>query len=159
MFKSLAIGLLGVVASTRVEAAQPPRTAQLHSAWKLVGEIQTIDESLNLFASTGFGISFNNTGTGFLHEASWICVSAYRLSSGNGIETGHCVITDSSGDQIYTDLKSHGPAGPRDIAGEYMITGGTGKYLGISGAITEECTIFGRFHQLSCIHSAKYSVP
>jgi hypothetical protein len=136
-------------------------TAKLDSGWKLVGDELQVSTAppRSLFASTGYGVSFNKDGTGFLHQAFWVCASAYEIVNRVGSETGHCTITDQDGDQLWTDISSKGPQANADIAGAHVVKGGTGKYKGIEGNITLTCTILPQFHQLACSHIANYVLP
>jgi hypothetical protein len=133
--------------------------AELNSGWKLIGDelqVETAPPPRSLFASTGYGVSFNKDGKGFLHQAFWVCASAYEIVDRVGSETGHCTVTDQDGDQLWTDISSKGPQAKADIVGTHSLKGGSGKYKGIEGNISLSCTILPQFHQLACTHTATY---
>jgi hypothetical protein len=134
-------------------------TYNLHSGWKLDGEILEVGKNHNLFASTGYGVSFNDEGKGFLHQAFWVCASAFDLADKRGSEMGYCTATDVDGDQVWTALASQGPQDGFDVVGTHSIKNGSGKYTGIEGSITHRCTILEKFHQLVCSHVANYRLP
>jgi hypothetical protein len=56
---------------------------------------------------------------------------AIGFDDGSGALAGQCVWTDERGDRVYSQLKGESVASGRRISG--TITGGTGRYAGISG--------------------------
>ena len=72
------------------------------------------------------GFTFSSDGSGLLHEGIAGCYGAFDI---NGDMDGKCSWSDSDGDHIYTNFK--GNAGTNE--GTNYITGGTGKYAGITG--------------------------
>jgi hypothetical protein len=137
-------------------------TATLDSGWKLIGDelqVETTPPPRSLFASTGYGVSFNKEGRGFLHQAFWVCASSYEIVDRVGSEIGRCTVTDKDGDQLWTEITSKGPQASADIVGNHALKGGSGKYKGIDGTISLACTILPQFHQLACTHTASYSLP
>jgi hypothetical protein len=133
--------------------------ARLNSGWKLLGDELAVNKTRVLFASTGYGVSFNVAGAGFLHQAYWVCASSYEIVDGKGNETAACTATDQDGDQVWTALTSSGPKDGADIVGTQVLRDGSGKFKGISGTMTHICTILPQFHQLACAHDATYRLP
>jgi hypothetical protein len=77
----------------------------------------------------------NKAGSGFMHEVSlhgpvW---SVSSPSASNLI--GHNVIVDKDEDQIYMTIERRGVP-PDPGVGHWRITGGTGKYVDVSGSGT-----------------------
>lgn len=73
------------------------------------------------------GIAFNGEGQGFLHKAKIAC----RAADDSGIFAGYCEAADDQGDAVFIMMQW---AGGSAAEGEALLTGGTGKYQGISGA-------------------------
>ena len=73
------------------------------------------------------GVSTNDQGSGMFHGLGMRCLSFIDIVGGKAAAIGRCVETDTDGDQIYSTFENK--AG----AGAHTLTGGTGKYSGISG--------------------------
>ncbi len=151
---NLLVALGGVVAATALSSpagATPAGTFHLRTAWKLDGEIASLDATHNMFASSGYGLSFADNHSGPFDGASWYCVSGFDVLAGKGRQSGFCTITTSGGAQIYASVSSRGPVGAVDIQATYTIEDGTNEYKGVTGEITSDCSILQQFHQLACI--------
>ncbi len=58
-------------------------------------------------------------------------IEAIAFSDGLGTTLGECVWTDDRGEQLFSDIKGGGFRTGRHVVG--TITGGTGRYAGVSG--------------------------
>ena len=85
----------------------------------------------------GNGISVTNS---FENEMTWHCWGTTDLQNGTGGDSGYCVGTDSSGDQII-DIFADEPHGPdaKRFSGTDKWAGGSGKYAGITGGGKTTC--------------------
>lgn len=72
------------------------------------------------------GFTFSSDGSAMLHEGIAGCYGAFDV---NGDIAGKCSWSDADGDNVYTNFD--GNAGVNQ--GNNYITGGTGKYAGITG--------------------------
>jgi hypothetical protein len=92
-------------------------------------------ERVLLTISDENGMSLSN---GFLDHMIWHCWGSGDYTNGMGQDSGYCVGTDLSGDQIvdnWSDAK-HQLGGGVKVTDQ--LTSGTGKYTGITGGGTAE---------------------
>jgi hypothetical protein len=71
---------------------------------------------------------------------TWHCLGEYHAAGVVGYH-GNCIGTDMAGDQmesLITNVDATTPADAKTIPGKGSLVGGTGKYAGISGSITED---------------------
>ncbi len=80
----------------------------------------------------GAGISVDDTGKGFSHNAAIYILGALHAVKGTTEETGFMVITPTDGDKVYATYKASGTLG-KTAKGTWTYVGGTGKYVGIEG--------------------------
>jgi hypothetical protein len=88
------------------------------------------------------GTTQNMKGEKMLDKMSARC-AALNVSSGDKkYIDGACVLTDSDGDQIFStfDTRDLDKSQPAMNCGTHIITGGTGKYKGITGSEPFACT-------------------
>jgi hypothetical protein len=78
------------------------------------------------------GISTNDSGSGFLHNAGARCVGIREEVRGDVYTRGTCAYTDQDGDQIYSSYEGTASEG-NPTAGVHQFVGGVGKYSGMSG--------------------------
>jgi hypothetical protein len=74
--------------------------------------------SLILTSQQGFSRGFRSVASGF--------------DDGMGLSVGECAWTDNQGDQVFSALRGQSVGSGKHIRG--TITGGTGRYAGITGA-------------------------
>jgi hypothetical protein len=99
-----------------------------HTGWKNVGEVLSAAEGHLQGHGSAIGTSFNDNGSGPLHLGPAECVYTFFVMDGGGPSKGYCAFGDVAGDRIFTDWTGEGDSGIN------VITGGTGKYAGITGS-------------------------
>ena len=114
--------------------AQPSPDAErwlsFEGSWSAAGERQVLpmggERRASIVHLTGALVLTAEEGLsrGFLSEA----IGFY---DGGSLTLGSCVWTDDRGDQIFSDLKGESVGTGRRMSG--TITGGTGRYAGMSG--------------------------
>ena len=79
------------------------------------------------------GTLFVENGKGALHAASIVCPATAEGDMKNMTKTGNgrCIITDEEGNRIYGRFTCKGDL--EGCRGPFTITGGTGKFTGITG--------------------------
>jgi hypothetical protein len=76
-----------------------------------------------------------STTDGIFDHTTWHCWGLSDFTSGVGEAHGYCVGTDPTGDQVvlnFADIEKH-PLDQKITKGSFTLTGGTGKYAGITG--------------------------
>jgi hypothetical protein len=113
--------------------AAPPATqsgGSFQGEWSATGHRQALPSGSGRTATIAYFSGSLLLGAegglsrGFRYEA-------VTYDDGKGDSVGSCVWTDEHGDQIYSDLKGQAIESGKHIAG--TITGGTGRYAGITG--------------------------
>jgi hypothetical protein len=163
MRKWIGVGVVGLAAAALcgiVQAQQLPKsgTFSLYSGWKTVGEVVQVGEG-RLFGWGGFyGVTFNQRGSGTLHMGQAVCPYTLDLTGGAGPGRGSCAWTDADGDKIFTDYS--GSLGTDGVFnGMNQITGGTGKFAGISGKAPFQCKALSAQGQFGCTQQFDYRLP
>src|SRR5262249_47045684 len=112
---------------------------KLHSGWKGVGEVVQVGNNHIFGAGNFYGVAFNHAGSGPLHKGAVVCSYALELMNGVGPFGGPCAWSDGDGDKFFTSytgkFETSGAA-----SGDHKITGGTGKFAGIQGKGSFQCT-------------------
>jgi hypothetical protein len=75
-------------------------------------------------------------------QANGLCDEALNVASGDKkYIDGACVLTDSDGDKVFStfDTRDVDKSQPDMACGTHIITGGTGKYAGITGKEPFKC--------------------
>jgi hypothetical protein len=157
---STAIGLTAALAfGCPAIAADLPQSGsfKLHSGWKGVGEVVQIEKDHVFGAGHFYGVTFNDAGSGPLHNGAVFCPYALELMNGAGPLQGLCAWSDSDGDKIFTyatgKIAASGAA-----SGEHQITGGTGKFKGIQGKGSFQCIALNDKAQYACTQQFEYSL-
>jgi hypothetical protein len=94
----------------------------------------TTTEKRMQFNHEGHGVTLNDAGEGFLHDASFHAMGAFHAVNGvydEAGDRGFFVFFDSDRDQVLLTYVAHG-----SLAGTtatFKLVGGTGKYIGITG--------------------------
>ena len=99
----------------------------LHTGWKVTGEFIEVAGKHMQGHGTAMGTSFNDAGSGPLHEGPATCFFTVFVADGKVQNKGYCAFGDADGDRLFTDWRGVGTEGINNIAG------GTGKYAGIQG--------------------------
>ena len=154
------VGLSAVLLGAAAQAQQLPKsgTFSLNSGWKTVGEAVQVGEG-RVFGWGGFyGVTFNQRGSGPLHMGQAICPYTLDLTGGAGPGRGPCAWTDADGDKIFTDYT--GTLGTDGVFnGMNQITGGTGKFTGVSGKAPFQCKALSAQGQFGCTQQFEYRLP
>jgi len=130
----LAAAVLGVAPDVAGEPpAGPEGWRPFEGSWSAVGARQTVptegDRPAAIVRVTGAVVIANGEGLsrGFQGEAIF-------FDDGRGLGVGRAVWTDDRGEKIYSELKGEPAQTGRRVAG--AITGGTGRYAGLTGEYT-----------------------
>jgi len=163
MHKALAVLLSGLSVAMfcgTANAEQLPKsgTILVNSGWKSNGEILQVGEG-RMFGWGGFyGVTFNQRGSGPLHMGIAICSYTLDLTGGAGPGGGSCAWTDGEGDKIYTQytgmLSTNGT-----FEGLNQITGGTGKFSGVTGKAPFQCKALSAQGHFGCSQQFEYRLP
>jgi hypothetical protein len=74
------------------------------------------------------------TTNGMFDHTTWHCWGSGDNTNGMAEARGSCVGTDPAGDQVVLDwAEQKHPASQKIVKGSLVLTGGTGKYAGITG--------------------------
>ncbi|MFO1320014.1 MAG: hypothetical protein U1F52_10385 [Burkholderiales bacterium] len=132
-----------------------PKTGSIswHTGWRSVGEVLDVAKGRAQGHGSVIGISFNNAGSGALHQGPAECVYTFLLTDGNGPVKGYCAFGDSDGDRIFTDFSGEGGSGTN------VIVGGTGKYAGITGSGPWNSSPRGSHGALATTQRLDYRLP
>jgi len=124
-----------------------------HTGWYFDGTVMQIDE--NNIMGTGFpkGATFNDAGSGYLHNGEAQCVATFYVNNGVGAAKGWCAWSDNDGDRLFTEFSGS------LYVGENIITGGTGKFAGWTGSGPWACEDLGKNGSSSCRQTLNYTKP
>ena len=138
-----------------------PRSGSIswHTGWKFTGEVMTVAEGHIEGHGKVIGTSFNDNGTGPLHMGAAECVAAFFLINGSGSNVGYCSFGDADGDRIFTQFTGKVGLPNGYDEGTNVISGGTGKYAGISGSGPWKCKGVGSNGGLQCAQRLNYRLP
>ncbi len=121
------------VASPRAAEPQPDGWRAFQGSWSAVGRRQTLPTEGGRAAAivqlSGAVVLTDRKGstTGFQGEV-------IGFDDGDSLSTGRAVWTDARGDRVFSTLRGDSLQTGRHIAG--AITGGTGRYAGVTGEYT-----------------------
>jgi hypothetical protein len=110
------------------------RTVTAIIPWQGTGKIDSISADKLRFQGTIEGIMYIETVEGPLNEAFVKCQIDQELdvATESTSVTGNCTIIVSAEDSVIAELNCRGMQGY--CIGEFTLTGGTGRYSGISGS-------------------------
>src|SRR5262249_43959841 len=105
-----------------------------------------------------WGATYNDAGSGPLHAGAVVCTSSIENINGAGIGEGQCAWSDADGkSQIFTNWS--GKFSPTaQFAGPQQITGGTGRYSGITGQAPFHCLSSNVKGQFACVQEWQYQI-
>ena len=129
-------------------------TISWHTGWSAKGGAVTVAENQMQGHGTTSGTTFNDKGSGPLHLGPANCFYTFFIANGKGKGKGFCAFGDVDGDRIFTDWE--GTDGAEGARGINTITGGTGKYAGITGSGPYRCAPPGANGELQCTQSLNY---
>ena len=115
------------------EAQAEEGTIRAMAPWEGSGQIFATGPKTRILLGSFSGILYVDKGEGTLDTALMLCPAIQRLAleQGKMEADGHCVISRGGKDLIYADWNCEGR--PGECTGEMKITGGAGKFKGISG--------------------------
>ena len=128
-------------------------TINIHTGWKLAPEVFEAPEKRSVGHGSVVGVSFNDKGSGPMHNGPAVCVFTFLGSENSSMNKGYCAFGDADGDRVFTDWDGNAVEGTNHIAG------GTGKYRGITGSGPWKCwdtPTPGAFH---CTQRFDYTLP
>ena len=128
-------------------------TFDFHTGWKCSVNVKTLGENHMQGAGDCTGVTFNDAGKGALHNGGGTCFVTFEVKDNVGYNSGVCNWSDQSGDMLYTSFTGNG------VEGTNTITGGTGKYAGITGSGPWKCTDVGKAGENFCNQSLTYQLP
>ncbi|MSQ60627.1 MAG: hypothetical protein EXR36_13540 [Betaproteobacteria bacterium] len=102
---------------------------------------------------TAIGTSFNDKGSGPLHQGPATCFYTFFVANGAPKNKGFCTFGDEDGDRLFTDWHGNGAEGVNSIVG------GTGKYAGIQGSGTWKSRDVGPNGQHLTTQRFEYRLP
>ncbi len=122
------------------------RTVSAVVSWQGQGEVFPIGVDTLRFLGSIEGVMYIDTAEGPLNEAFVECpiVQNIDVSSQSITSTGNCTIVVSTEDAVFAELSCEGVKG--FCLGEFKLTGGTGRFSGISGS--SEMTVRSPMHAL-----------
>lgn len=163
MYKAIAALVVGgslAVFCAASGAQQLPKSGSIsfHTGWKFVGEAITVADKHVQGHGSVIGVTFNDKGSGPLHQGPANCFDTFFLIEGRGRDKGFCAFGDPDGDRIFTEftgtlMPEGGGQGTNEIAG------GTGKYAGIQGSGPWKCKPAGANGELQCAQRLDYRLP
>ncbi len=163
MKRSLGVFVAGLVLASFCTAAGAQDLAKSgsiswHTAWKDVGEAQTVAEGHLQGHGSVVGVTFNDNGSGPLHLGAASCFYTFFVIEGKGSNLGYCAFGDADGDRIFTSFTGNVGV-PDGDEGTNVIAGGTGKYAGITGSGPWKCNYAGTNGELHCKQRLDYELP
>ena len=131
---TLAVPLLMLVTGPSPSADLPqynPYSGTFDGYWSLSGDIHILERDREIVAAAGrlTGQAVIQTNQGPVPSFDTECIVFSEKARGG---TGKCVWTATSGDEVYVDISSDGPAGLGRARG--VIQGGTGRFEEIKGS-------------------------
>jgi hypothetical protein len=142
---------------TIASAQQFPKsgTFAVESGWKAIGETIQVAQGRTYGSGNLWGVVFNAKGSGPLHWGSGVCPYTLEIISGTLTAHGECSWNDSHGDKIFTDWTGSMPPNA-PFEGLHKITGGTGKFNGITGKAQFHCKALNSSGQYACAQEFHY---
>jgi hypothetical protein len=110
-------------------------TVRATSSWVADGRYYEIKEDQALFVGAFAGVMFVETKTGAMDSAQLLCPAMVEVNLTDGTQSGEgrCIITTRSNDKVYATWRCAGEHGT-GCAGTFSLTGGTGRFTGITGS-------------------------
>lgn len=152
------IASLAVCAGVCAEPLARSGTIAYHTGWKFSGGVLNVADKHVQGHGTVSGVTFNDKGSGPLHQGPANCFDVFFLIEGRGKNKGFCAFGDPDGDRIFTEFTGMlVPEGGG--SGTNEIVGGTGKYSGIQGSGPWKCKPAGAGGELHCNQRLDYRLP
>lgn len=154
---ALAAGMLCAVAVAGAQQLPRSGTIGFHTGWKYAADGMSPADKHFIGRGNATGVTFNDKGSGPLHLGPANCFEGFFAIEGKGKGRGFCAFGDTDGDRLFTEFT--GTFGPDGAIGTNEITGGTGKYAGISGSGAWKCKMSGVNGELQCAQRLDYKLP
>jgi hypothetical protein len=108
-------------------------TARILAPWQSGGQVFRIEPGKLLFQGQAEGIMYIESGEGVLDAALFVCPSRREISIADREvkASGQCIIEGANGDTVFAKFSCTGE--PGICVGKFTLTGGTGKFKGITG--------------------------
>jgi hypothetical protein len=125
----LGIGLLGFGGKAFAEQ----KAIKAMAPWEGEGFAFPIGNDRVYMVAVFSGIMFVEDGEGALHAGSLVCPATVEadIKALTKSGKGHCIISNTDGERVYADFSCTGDL--EGCRGPFTITGGTGKFTGITG--------------------------
>jgi hypothetical protein len=157
MLKRLAqIGVFAIALAASVSrpaGAAEEATIKAFSAWQGQGHLFETGAAELTFVGALTGVMYIDTERGPLASGAMVCPAVVTINTEDGSQDGkgRCVITANDGARVYAEIAC---AGFHLIGcdGEFKLTGGTGRFQGISGG--GHVTIRSEFGQVTPLSKA-----
>jgi hypothetical protein len=130
-----------VVFGTPAMAADLPQSGSIkvHSTLKTNGQVVDVGEKHIMGAGSGWGVTFNDAGSGPLHMGAWMCTYTFQNVSNPLQVGGACEFGDAGGaDKIFITFSGTGTESV-GTQGSGTIIGGIGKFAGVQGKMSFQC--------------------
>ena len=143
-------------------AQQLPKTGTInfHTGWgKATGSDLEVAPKRVQGAGVLTGVTFNDKGSGPLHQGPATCSYVYFAIEGQAKSKNICAWGDADGDRIFTE--SNNVTGSPDgwAGGLNEIIGGTGKYTGITGKGPWKTKYSSRNGESWSVQQLEYRLP
>ena len=131
-WSGLVLGL--VIAGTAGMSHAGEKSVKILMPWDGEGSVYTIGTDKLLFMGEFEGIMYVETSAGELDAAYANCPASQHIDmkGKQSSATGYCTITISSEEVVFAEWNCKGKVGVCE--GTYNLTGGTGKYAGVTGS-------------------------
>ena len=108
-------------------------TVTAMAPWQGSGQVYVVGPDRRMILGRYAGIMYIEDEEGSLDTAIMLCPSVQNVNvkTKKTEARGHCTISDGENNLVYSDWTCKGAIGSCD--GDFKITGGTGKFEGISG--------------------------
>ena len=132
--RSIQVIVACVIVSTGSALAAEERTATAIASWEGIGRVFEVAPGQAFFLGSFAGTMFVQHGDGALNTAEVVCPGTFDIAIETGKQKGggHCIITALDGSQVFGKWECDG-AHLVGCIGSFEITGGTGRFAGISG--------------------------
>ena len=130
---SLVVGALSVMPAGSAAAAEEG-TVNALASWQGQGRVFKTGDKQALFVGGFVGVFFVENDQGALHAARILCPGSLDIDLETGAQSGEgrCIITARGGDRVFARWTCSG-AHFKGCGGRFTLTGGTGKFQGITG--------------------------
>ena len=130
-----------------------------HTGFQVSGDAITVAEGQMQGHGSAIGATFNDRGAGPLHLGSGECFYTFHIIDGSGTNSGYCAFGDADGDRIFTTFTGEVGLPSGYDEGTNVISGGTGKYAGITGSGPWKCKNVGAGGGIQCAQRLDYKLP